>query len=105
MLTGRRYQNTSSPLAAKGTFYNVVVPIYIPQGGASLYIADDDWDCERLLPIQMRYNQGLVIGGATYHGTGECDDREQRDVHLSVAIHLADVDYYNVEDIAGDNTS
>jgi len=59
-----------------------------------------------VLPIQMRYNQGLVIGGATYHGTGECDYREQRDARLSaVAIYLADVDYYNVEDIAGDNTS
>jgi len=100
------YKQIHKDLAeAKGAFYNVVVPIYIPQGGASLYIADDDWDCERLLPIQMRYNQGLVIGGATYHGTGECDYREQRDVRLSVAIHLADVDYYNVEDIAGDNTS
>ena len=100
------YKQIHKDLAeAKGAFHNVVVPIYIPQGGASLYIADDDWDCKRLLPIQMRYNQGLVIGRATYHETGECDYREQHDVRLSVATHLADVDYYNVEDFAGDSTS
>jgi hypothetical protein len=87
---------------AKGAFYKVVIPIYIPQGGASLYVADDDW--ERVLPIQMRYNQGIVLGGATYHGTGECDYREQRDVRLSVATHLTDVNHDNVEDIAGDTS-
>jgi hypothetical protein len=87
---------------AKGAFYKVVLPIYIPQGGASLYVADDDW--ERVLPIQMRYDQGIVLGGATYHGTGECDYREQRDVRLSVAVHLSDVNYDNVEDIAGDTS-
>ena len=98
------YNQIHNDLAqAQGAFYNVVVPIYIPEGGASLYVADDDQ--ERMLPIQMRYNQGLVIGAATYHGTGECDYREQRDVRLSVAIYLADVDDENVEDIAGDNTS
>jgi hypothetical protein len=88
---------------AQGAFYNVVVPIYIPEGGASLYVADDD--LERMLPVQMRYNQGLVIGAATYHGTGECDYREQRDVRLSVAIYLADVDDDNVEDIAEESSS
>jgi hypothetical protein len=87
---------------AKGAFYKVVLPIYMPHGGASLYVADDDW--ERVLPIQMRYNQGIVLGGATYHGTGECDYREQRDVRLSVAIYLTDVNYKNVEDIAGDTS-
>lgn len=89
--------------AAKGAFYNVVIPIYIPQGGASLYVADDDW--ERVLPIQLRYNQGLVLGGDTIHGTGECDYREQRDVRLSVSIYLADVNDNTLEDIAGDSTS
>ncbi len=88
---------------AKGSFYNVVVPLYIPEGGASLYVGDDDGD--RVLPIQMRYNHGIVLGGGTFHGTAECDYREQRDVRLSVAIYLADVTEENIEDIAGDNTS
>ncbi len=88
---------------AKGSFYNVVVPLYIPKGGATLYVGDSDKG--KALPIQMRYNVGTVLGAASPHGTGECDYRADRDVRLSVAIYLADVNKRNIEDVAGDSTS
>jgi hypothetical protein len=87
---------------AKGAFYKAVIPIHMPQGGASLCVADDD--CERASPTQMRHDQGIALGGATCHGTGECDCREQRDVRLSVAVHLTDVNHDNVEHVAGDTS-
>ena len=86
---------------AKGAFFNVVVPLYIPEGGASLYVGND----ESALPIQMRYNVGTLLGAETRHGTGECDYRDNHDVRLSVAIYLADVNEENQELIASDSTS
>ena len=91
----------SDLIGAKGSFYNVVVPIYIPDGGASLYVGDD----EDAAPLQMRYNFGALLGSETRHGTGECDYRADRDVRLSMAIYLADLNDDNAELIASDSTS
>jgi len=88
-------------IGGKGSFFNVVVPLYIPEGGATLYVGDD----ERTEKIQMRYNYGTLLGAETPHGTGECDYREQKDVRLSVAIYIADVSDHNLELVASDSTS
>ena len=86
---------------AIGSFYNVIVPLYIPEDGATLYVGDD----ERAKPIQMSYDTGVLLGAGTRHGTGECDYREKGDVRLSVAIYVADVNDDNVEIVASDSTS
>jgi len=88
-------------IEAKGSFYNVIVPLYIPEGGAKLYVGD----MERDMTVNMRYNVGTLLGAGTRHGTAECDYREQKDVRLSVAIYLADVNKENVGIIASDSTS
>ncbi|KAL7553612.1 hypothetical protein ACHAWF_018654, partial [Thalassiosira exigua] len=86
---------------AKGSFYNVVVPLYIPEDGATLYVADP----RRHEPLRMKYNVGTLLGAATRHGTAECNYRDKQDVRLSVAIYMADVDEDNVEVVASDSTS
>ena len=86
---------------AMGSFYNVVVPLYIPEDGATLYVGDD----ERSKPIKFGYDRGILLGAGTRHGTGECDYREKGDVRLSVAIYIADVNDENVEIVASDSTS
>jgi len=53
----------------------------------------------------MRYNVGTLLGAGTRHGTAECDYREKKDVRLSVAIYLADVNEENAEIVASDSTS
>lgn len=88
-------------IGVKGSFYNVVVPLYIPKGGAPLYVED----LERHASLEMRYNVGTLLGAESLHGTAECDYRADRDVRLSVAIYLADVNEENLEMIASDSTS
>jgi ShK domain-like len=88
-------------IEAKGSFYNVVVPLYIPEKGATLYVGE----AGRAAPVHMRYNVGTLLGAGTQHGTGECDYRNEKDVRLSVAIYLADVNPRNVEIVASDSTS
>jgi len=56
-------------IEAKGSFYNVIVPLYIPEGGAKLYVGD----MERDMTVNMRYNVGTLLGAGTRHGTAECD--------------------------------
>jgi len=79
----------------------VVVPLYIPEGGAALYVGGG----ERSEPVQMRYGVGTLLGAESLHGSAECDYRGERDVRLSVAIYLADVREENLEVIASDSTS
>ena len=88
-------------IEAKGSFYNVIVPLYIPEDGAPLYVGDS----ERSETIQMAYNVGTLLGAGSLHGTGECDYRAKKDVRLSVAIYVADVNDDNVEIVASDSTS
>lgn len=88
-------------IEAKGSFYNVIVPLYIPEGGAPLYVGDD----ERNEKIHMTYNMGTLLGAGSLHGTGECDYRANKDVRLSVAIYVADVNDENLDIVASDSTS
>lgn len=87
---------------AQGSFYNVIVPLYIPEDGASLYVGDDE---RGMKTIQMKYNIGVFQGAGTRHGTGECDYREKKDVRLSVAIYVADVNPFNVDVVASESTA
>merc|ERR1719491_1801533 len=96
------YQQVHTDLeGAKGAFFNVIVPLYIPAEGASLYVGDS----EQVKPIQIHYNVGTLVGSETRHGTAECDYRESDDVRLSVAIYIADINEDNIDLIASDGTS
>jgi hypothetical protein len=88
---------------AKGSFYNVIVPIHIPENEtAKLYVADHD---ESVGLINLKPDVGIVLGGESYHGTGECNYRKNKDFRLSFAIYIADINEDNVELIALDSTS
>jgi len=88
---------------SKGSFYNVIIPVHIPANDvAKLYVGEDR---DVTGAINLDPNVAVVLGGDSYHGTGECDYTEQQDFRLSFAIYLADINEENVELISSDSTS
>lgn len=89
---------------SKGSFYNVIVPVYIPEGEkATFYLGEDDYENWGL--AELKPNTGFVLGGESQHGTGECDYTEKEDFRLSFAVYVADINDENIDLIASDNTS
>jgi hypothetical protein len=90
---------------SKGSFYNIIVPVHIPKGqSAQFYLTDggeEDWKGITTLDP----NIGVVLGGESAHGTGECNYREEKEFRLSFAVYVADINDDNMELIASDSTS
>lgn len=90
---------------SKGSFYNVIVPVHIPaRKTAQFYVADTS-DDEGKGITNLDPNVGIILGGQSSHGTGECNYRAEKDFRLSFAIYVADINDDNVELIASDSTS
>lgn len=90
---------------SKGSFYNVIMPVHIPEKeGAKFYISNRGNEAESG-ETNLNPNVGIVLGGESPHGTGECNYRESKDFRLSFAIYVADINPDNVELIASDSTS
>lgn len=85
----------------EGGFYNVIVPIHIPDSGFPLYIGDETGT----EIINISYNLGVLAGANTYHGTGPCDYRASQGFRLSAAVYMADLDDENLAMVADDSTS
>ena len=92
-------------VGSKGSFYNVIVPVHIPENQkAKFYVAD--YEAEEGQGItDLDPNVGIVLGGESRHGTGECNYRDNKEFRLSFAIYVADINDENVELIASDSTS
>eukprot|EP00934_Nitzschia_sp_Nitz4_P002300 Nitzschia sp. Nitz4//scaffold31_size150131//145303//147582//NITZ4_002856-RA/size150131-processed-gene-0.213-mRNA-1//1//CDS//3329547743//2300//frame0 len=89
---------------SKGSFYNVIVPVYIPEDEKSALVVTDYYHGGSG-SVNLDPNMGLILGGESPHGTAECNYREKRDVRLSFAVYLADINDNNVDLIASDSTS
>lgn len=88
-----------------GSFYNIIVPVHIPVNNtAKFYVADTD-EAGRKGTVTLNPDVGVVLGGESYHGTGECNYRETNDFRLSFAVYVADINEENVDLIASDSTS
>ena len=83
----------------RGAFYNILVPIYLPDDDeddddgddlskASLYIGGTDGLCA---PIRLMHNVATVVGSDSFHGTGECDFRPKRKFRLSMSIWVSEI--------------
>lgn len=90
---------------SKGSFYNVIVPVHIPENEKATFYVADAGDEENKGVTCLDPNVGIVLGGESSHGTGECNYRETQDFRLSFAIYVADINDDNVELIASDSTS
>ncbi|KAG7374770.1 hypothetical protein IV203_013865 [Nitzschia inconspicua] len=89
---------------SRGSFYNIIVPVHIPEGEVSMFkLADAEDDATGALKLDP--NVGVVLGGESRHGTGECNYRKKEEFRLSFAIYVADIDDANVDLIASDSTS
>ena len=87
----------------RGAFYNILVPIYLPEKDyASLYIGGTDGRCS---PINLQYNVATVIGSDSYHGTGDCDFRENGEFRLSMSIWVSEMTEENIQVISDDGLS
>ena len=90
---------------SKGSFYNIIVPVHIPVNDtAGFYVSDFEDDEGKGITI-LDPNVGVILGGQSSHGTGECNYRAKRDFRLSFAIYVADINDENVDLIASDSTS
>jgi hypothetical protein len=90
---------------SRGSFYNIIVPVHIPEGEVSLFKVCDKGDEEGQGSLRLDPNVGVILGGESVHGTGECNYRDKEDFRLSFAIYVADINDQNVELIASDSTS
>lgn len=90
---------------AEGKFFNVIVPVHIPQNHEARLYLDDNYDNLPKGSTSMDPHVGIVLGGDSAHGTGECNYRNDRDVRLSISIYMADITKDNVELMAEDPTS
>ena len=89
---------------SKGSFYNVIVPVHIPENNtAKFYVAESDR--QKKGTVNLNPDVGVVMGGESVHGTGECNYRDTKDFRLSFAVYVADINEDNVELIASDSTS
>jgi hypothetical protein len=87
----------------RGAFYNILVPIYLPDSGdASLYIGGDDHICS---PIYLKENVATVIGSDSWHGTGECDFTATQSFRLSMSIWVSEITEDTLATIATDGLS
>ena len=89
---------------SRGSFYNIIVPVHIPADDVAIFkLSDRNDDYQGRLRLDP--NVGVVLGGMSRHGTGECNYRENEDFRLSFAIYVADINDENLDLIASDSTS
>lgn len=89
---------------SRGSFYNIIVPVHIPENDVSIFKVSDIED-EYQGQIRLDPNVGIVLGGESRHGTGECHYRPAKDFRLSFAVYVADINERNIDMIASDSTS
>jgi hypothetical protein len=90
---------------SKGSFYNIIVPLHIPENQTATFcIAESNAD-DRVGTIKLTPHVGLVVGGESAHGTGACSYRATKDFRMSLAIYMADITEDNLELVASDTTS
>mmetsp|Transcript_6437 Transcript_6437/g.13242 ORF Transcript_6437/g.13242 Transcript_6437/m.13242 type:complete len:306 (+) Transcript_6437:193-1110(+) len=89
---------------SRGSFYNIIVPVHIPAGDVAVFkLSDKEDDFQGKLRLDP--NVGVVLGGESRHGTGECNYRKHEDFRLSFAVYVADINEQNIDMIASDSTS
>ena len=57
------------------------------------------------IPINFQHNVGILVGGDSIHGTGNCDYRTTKEIRLAVAVYFTDTNKDNVADFAEDSTA
>jgi hypothetical protein len=89
---------------SRGSFYNIIVPVHIPVDDFAIFkLSDKDDDFQG--KVKLDPNVGVVLGGESRHGTGECNYRKKQDFRLSFAVYVADINDENIDMIASDSTS
>ena len=88
--------------------FNIIFPINIPEKDDSqLLVAERDnfASVKDATPVNFRKDVGVLVGGDSIHGTGNCDYRENEEFRLAIAVYFIDVNEENVEDFASDDTA
>lgn len=86
----------------EGQVFNILFPLVIPSTGGMLEVAHRG--TRQGIGANFRYNQGVLVGGESPHGTGNVDYRETREFRLAVAVYIDDINSENVEEF-DDNTA
>merc|ERR1712238_634649 len=89
---------------SRGSFYNIIVPVHIPKNEVAHFKLSDQGD-DYQGRLRLDPNVGVIQGGESRHGTGECNYRKEEEFRLSFAVYVADVNERNIDMIASDSTS
>eukprot|EP00527_Entomoneis_sp_CCMP2396_P006502 CAMPEP_0198140390 /NCGR_PEP_ID=MMETSP1443-20131203/3546_1 /TAXON_ID=186043 /ORGANISM="Entomoneis sp., Strain CCMP2396" /LENGTH=386 /DNA_ID=CAMNT_0043802785 /DNA_START=85 /DNA_END=1245 /DNA_ORIENTATION=- len=103
---GYNIHHDSPGAGSKG--FNILFPIVIPENGSSrLLVAERKGvkTAQEAVPINFKRDVGVLVGGDTLHGTGNCDYRENKEFRLAIAVYLIDINEENVEEFASDDTA
>ncbi|KAL7555871.1 hypothetical protein ACA910_009949 [Epithemia clementina (nom. ined.)] len=87
----------------EGAVFNILFPLVIPSTGGMLEVADRE--SREGIGANFRYNQGVLVGGESPHGTGNVDYRETREFRLAIAVYMDDINPENVEEFDDDTAS
>jgi len=89
---------------SRGSFYNIIVPVHIPEDEVAHFKLSDRGD-DYQGRLRLDPNVGVIQGGESRHGMGECNYRKKEEFRLSFAVYVADVNERNIDMIASDSTS
>ena len=97
--------NMHSDLDGLGTkVFNIIFPLVIPESGPSqLLVGDREATME--VPVNFVHDVGVLVGGDSKHGTGNCDYRETGEFRLAIALYFEDINEENVDEFASDTTA
>uniref|UniRef100_A0A7S1VWC8 Uncharacterized protein n=1 Tax=Grammatophora oceanica TaxID=210454 RepID=A0A7S1VWC8_9STRA len=86
-------------------FFNIVFPVRLPTSGRAQLDLSSTMEEKDSHPVSFRKNTGILLGGRSIHGTGQCNYRAAEEFRASLTIYLADITEQNIELIAGDSTA
>lgn len=84
--------------------FNIIFPLIIPDSTSQLLVAEPDHEGEGV-PINFRHDVGVLVGGDSFHGTGNCNYRDKKQFRLAIAVYFIDTNEENVEEFASDDTA
>jgi len=84
--------------------FNIIFPLVIPDGTSQLLVAERG-AYQDGIPINFNENVGVLVGGDTLHGTGNCNYRAKKQFRLAIAVYFIDTNEENVEEFASDDTA
>lgn len=92
-----------NPDAGKDSL-NLIFPIHLPEENiAKMYVGN--YEEKKAAPLDLRFHQGLLLGGDTAYGMADFDYQKDGNFHIFASISIANIHEDNVDIIADEYTA